>query len=271
MQTSSAHAWRKYVMAQIFKKTLCYNTVDELLQEIQHQFSDTNKQATMLLKIRTMLQGDKTANEYIQDFEKAALKAGYEGFPLIVEFKRSLHPALRKQLSEIRPQPVTIQEWYNKSITIDRQWWISKAEEAFYGKTNQSGAARKPPQSQAGMPGVRNDSQPSYNSYRQGGYQNQGQSSTRSVMAPRQDNRLEQKDPNTMDVDHTQEWRPLIKCYKCQKLGHMMKDCRAPFNIRNMMYKELHDHFEQAEAVKKDRDAIRAKEQKEKDFPAATQ
>ena len=90
-------------------------------------------------------------------------------------------------------------------------------------------------------------------------------------MVPHQDTRLGQKDPNDMDVDRTQERRPPVKCYKCHKMGHMMKDCRAPFNIRNMTYEELHDHFKQAEAVKKDRDAIRAKEQKKKDFPGAAQ
>ena len=242
-------------MAQIFKKTLWYNTADKLLQEIQRRFSDTDKWATMLLKIRTMMQGNKTADEHIQDFEKAALEAGYEGFPLIMEFKRSLHPALRKCLSEIRPQPVTIQEWYNESIMIDRQWQIPKAEEAFYGKTNQSGAARKPQQSQAGTSGVQNDSRASYNNYGQGSYQNRNQT-TGLAMAPRQDNRTGQKNPNAMDVDLTQERRPLVKCYKCQQLGHMMKDCRAPFNIRNMTYEELQDHFDQAEAAKKDRDAI---------------
>ena len=41
----------------------------------------------MSLKIRTMMQGDKMAEEHVQDFKKAALEAGYEGFPLIVEFK----------------------------------------------------------------------------------------------------------------------------------------------------------------------------------------
>ena len=127
-----------------------------------------DKQATMSLKIRTMMQGDKTADEHVQDFEKAALEAGYEGFPLIVEFKRSLHPALRKRLSEIRPQPVTIEEWYKEAILINRQWCITKAEEAFYGQANQSGAVRKLPQSQAGTPGVRNDSWTSYNNYGQG-------------------------------------------------------------------------------------------------------
>ena len=143
MQTGLAHVWYEYVMAQIFKKTLWYNMADKLLQEIQQWFSDTDKQATMLLKIHTMMQGDKTANEYVQDFEKAALEAGYEGFPFIMEFKWSLNPALRKRLLKIQPQLVTIQEWYNELIMIDRQWRISKAEEAFYGKTNQSSAARK--------------------------------------------------------------------------------------------------------------------------------
>ena len=35
MQTGSACAWHKYIMSQIFKKTLWYNTADDLLQEIQ--------------------------------------------------------------------------------------------------------------------------------------------------------------------------------------------------------------------------------------------
>ena len=60
-------------------------------------------------------------DKHVQNFEKAALEAGYEGFPLIMEFKWSLHPVLRKHLLEIRPQPVTIEQWYNKAITIDRQ------------------------------------------------------------------------------------------------------------------------------------------------------
>ena len=38
-----------------------------------------------------------------------------------------------------------------------------------------------------------------------------------------------------------------------------------------MTYEELCNHFEQAEAVKKDRDAIRVKEQKQKDFPDVAQ
>ena len=50
-----------------------------------------------------------------------------------------------------------------------------------------------------------------------------------------------------------------------------MKDCHAPFNIQNMTYEELQDHFDQAKAVKKDREVIRAKEKAQQDFPGTTQ
>ena len=60
-----------------------------------------DKQATMSLKIQTIMQGNKMVDKHIQDFEKTALEAGYTGFPLIVDFKWSLHPALWKRLSEI--------------------------------------------------------------------------------------------------------------------------------------------------------------------------
>ena len=74
-----------------------------------------------------------------------------------------------------------------------------------------------------------------------------------------------------MDVNRTQERRPPIKCYKCQKLRHMTKDCRASFNTHNMTYEELCDHFDQAEVAKKDREEIHAKEKAQQDFPGATQ
>ena len=41
----------------------------------------------MSYQIHTMMQGERMADEHVQDFEKAALEAGYKGFLLIVEFK----------------------------------------------------------------------------------------------------------------------------------------------------------------------------------------
>ena len=46
---------------------------------------------------------------------------------------------------------------------------------------------------------------------------------------------------------------------------------QSSLNIRNMMYEELQDHFDQAEAVKKDREEIRTKENMQQDFSTMAQ
>ena len=115
-----------------------------MLREIDQKFGDTDKRTTQSLKIRTLQQRDKLADEHVQDFEKAALEAGYEGYPLVVEFKCSLNAGLWIRLTELQPMPVTIEQWYNEAIMMDHQWKVAKTEEAFYGKVN--GTVRKPPQ-----------------------------------------------------------------------------------------------------------------------------
>ena len=99
MQTRAAHAWHDYIMAQIFKCTLWFHTADDLLKEIKWKFCGTNKHTTTSSKIQTIMQENYMAD--VQDFKKAALEAGYEGYPIIVEFKGSLHPVLRWRLAEI--------------------------------------------------------------------------------------------------------------------------------------------------------------------------
>ena len=80
-----------------------------------------DKRTTQSLKIRTIQQGDRSADKHVQEFEKAALEAGYEGYPLVVEFKCSLNSGLRRRLMELWPMPVTIQQWYDEAIMMDCQ------------------------------------------------------------------------------------------------------------------------------------------------------
>ena len=64
-----------------------FSSGDELLQEIDRKFGDMDKRTTQSLKIHTMQQGDKPMDKHIQDFEKAALEASYDGYLLVIEFK----------------------------------------------------------------------------------------------------------------------------------------------------------------------------------------
>jgi len=132
-------------MAQLHRHiNLQRSTSDKLLKKIDQKFGDMDKRTTQSLKIRIIQQGDRSADEHIQEFEKAALEAGYEGYPLVVEFKCSLNSGLRRKLTELWPMPMTIQQSYDKAITMDCQWKVAKTEESFYRKVN--GTVRKLPQ-----------------------------------------------------------------------------------------------------------------------------
>jgi len=100
---------------------------------------------------------------------------------------------------ELWPMPVTIQQWYDKAITMDHQWKVARTEESFYGKVN--GTVRKPPQhSQQGQGQGQGQASLSQQGYQQQFFRNQ--------MLPqygqRQNTGQPQRDPNAMDVDRNQ-------------------------------------------------------------------
>jgi len=59
---------------------------------------------------RMIEQGGRTCNEYVQEFKKVTRGNGYEGRPLIEEFKRGLSGAIRKKLAEAEEPLSTIGE-----------------------------------------------------------------------------------------------------------------------------------------------------------------
>ena len=75
------------------------------------------------------------------------------------------------------------------------------------------------------------------------------------------------KDPNAMDVDRTRQQMPPIKCFKCNKLGHMARDCKGRLDVRAMTHDEMMDYFEEQLTARKDREELKKKQ----DFPPATQ
>ena len=261
MQSESARLWRDYIMARVRVSVKQFSNANKLMNEIEAKFGEEDKWTTMSLKIRTMLQGDKHADEHVQEFQRAALEAGYNGYPLVVECKRSLNVGLRRQLQNLRPQPITIRQWYNEAITVDRQWRVAKAEEAFYNRANGSATKKeadklketKPNQPCQGNGQYSCAWQPkTFQLSPQGAGNNQG-------------NAAGQKDPNAMDVDRS-NWgkRPLVKCYNCQGTGHMARDCRNERKAGQMTYSEMKDYIEQQEALKKDKEESDRKQRQQK-------
>ena len=63
MQSGMAQVWRNVVSQQIYRGENIYHLAQHFLNDIDLKFGDMDKRTTALLKLRTMTQGDKHADE----------------------------------------------------------------------------------------------------------------------------------------------------------------------------------------------------------------
>ena len=84
--------------------------------------------------MRTIKQGGRTCDKYVQEFKKVARGSSYEGRPLIEEFKRRLNRTIRRKLAEAEEPPTTIGEWQERAVRLDRNQRQSRVEERVLGR-----------------------------------------------------------------------------------------------------------------------------------------
>ena len=82
--------------------------------------------------------------EFMQKFKWAARGSGYEGRPLIEEFKREMNGGIRRKLMEAENPPASIEQWYRRATALDRNWRESRREEErIRGRKKGGGGAPK--------------------------------------------------------------------------------------------------------------------------------
>ena len=87
--------------------------------------------------------------EFVQIFKRIARGSGYEGRPLIEEFKRGINGGIRRKLMEVKNPPASIEQWYRRAMALDRNWRESrKEEERLREKKETTGGASKQEQQQ---------------------------------------------------------------------------------------------------------------------------
>ncbi|KAF7762698.1 transcriptional regulator family: Zinc finger, CCHC-type [Agaricus bisporus var. burnettii] len=213
VQGGAAESWKENIMEMIENgEEEAPSVTEELFDSLRNNFGDADEESTAVGKLRLIEQGNKSAEEHVQEFKRIARDSGYEGRALIEEFKRSLSRRIRKALMEAENPPTTIRSWYERSMQLDRQWRQAKAEEEYYRR----GQAK--PQIRTHTP-------------------------NNTFVRPQP----QRRDPNAMDVDTAAgPSRGPIKCYKCGKLGHMAKNCwsKAPVrDVRTLDVDEQQDYW----------------------------
>jgi len=92
--------------------------------------------------LRKLEQGGRTMEEFVQEFKRVARGSGYEGRPLIEEFKRGMNSGIRRKLMEVKNPPASIEQWYRRATALDRNWRESRREEKrLRGKKGVEGGA----------------------------------------------------------------------------------------------------------------------------------
>jgi len=210
VQGGVAEAWKDNLLDELAKGESEVESAEQLFTKIRNDFGETSEERK-IEQLWTIEQGSRTCDEYVQEFKKVARESGYEGQPLIEEFKRGLSGAIRRKLAEAEEPPTTIGEWQERAVRLDRNQRQSRVEERMLGRNAvcPGGNAQPRGRSYGGRGGQiiqRWGDSRGGNTFNRGGYQ----------LGP-------QRDPNAMEVDRGTGGDR--KCYHCGKFGHMARNC----------------------------------------------
>ena len=65
-------------MDELLEGELELKTVEELFKKIKNKFGKTTKEKRKVEQLRTIKQGERTYNEYIQEFKKTVRESRYK-------------------------------------------------------------------------------------------------------------------------------------------------------------------------------------------------
>ena len=149
VQEGAADVWKENVMEELETGELEYKSAEEFLTSLKKEFGREEEESVKSAELRKLEQGERTMEEFVQEFKRAARGSRYEERLLVEEFKRGMNGAIRRKLMEAENQPDSIEQWFRRVTALDRNWRESRREEKrLRGKKEQGGGAPKQEQRQ---------------------------------------------------------------------------------------------------------------------------
>ena len=87
VQGGSADVWKENVMEELEAREAEYESVEEFLTSLRKEFGGEEEELIKAVELRKMEQGGRTMKKFVQEFKWAVRGSGYEGRPLVEEFK----------------------------------------------------------------------------------------------------------------------------------------------------------------------------------------
>ena len=222
VQGGSADVWKENVLEELESGEMEYETVEEFLIALKKEFGGEEEESVKAAELRKLEQEGKTMEEFVQEFKRAARGSGYEGRPLIEEFKRGMNRGIRRKLMEAENPPTSIEQWYRRATALDRNWRESRREEERLKKKEVGGGKQEQRQI---LPRslVWQRRQPLPQQATTGPAPMEGVERTNAVVVRGQGQNAgipPRRDPFAMEVDRGRN------CYACRGFGHMARNCR---------------------------------------------
>ena len=129
VQGGLADVWKENIMEELEAGKVEYENVEEFLTSLKKEFGGGEKKAVKAGELRKMEQREKTMEEFVQEFKRAARESGHEERPLMEEFQRGMNGGIRRKLMESENLPTLIEQWYRRAMALDRNWRESRREE----------------------------------------------------------------------------------------------------------------------------------------------
>ena len=144
VQGGSADVWKKNLMEELESGEVEYESIEEFFTSLKKEFGGGEEESVKAVELRKIEQGGRTMEEFLQEFKRAARGSGYEGRPLVEEFKQGMNGGIRRKLMEVENPPSSIENWYRRAMALDRNWRESrKEEERLRGKKETGGGGQK--------------------------------------------------------------------------------------------------------------------------------
>lgn len=110
IQGGIAEIWKDNILDEITNRMLAVQIVEELFAKIRQEFWEFDEESRKVDELRVLEQGEKTMDEYVQEFRKATRRSSYEERALVEEFKRESNRVVQRRLVEAKSSPTTIMQ-----------------------------------------------------------------------------------------------------------------------------------------------------------------
>jgi len=91
VQGGSADIWKENVIEELEVGEMEYESIEEFFTSMKKEFGGGEEEVTKAAELRQLEQGGRSMEEFVQIFKRVARGSGYEGRPLVEEFKRGIN------------------------------------------------------------------------------------------------------------------------------------------------------------------------------------